>query len=62
MQKKQKVSGLLSNPQRPRCCGRFPKPFTIIVATLVLALVLIIGLLVGHFAAPYIRTMVSKLL
>jgi hypothetical protein len=28
------------------------------VATLIIALVLIIGLLIGHFAAPYIGTMV----
>ena len=55
---KHKGIGLLSSPQRQRCCARCPKPFTVIVATLIIALVLIIGLLIGHFAAPYIGTMV----
>ena len=57
---KQKGSGLLSAPARQRCCARCPKPFTIFVATLVLALVLISGLMIGHFAVPYIRNMVSS--
>ena len=56
---KQKGSGLLSAPARQRCCARCPKPFTIFIATLVLALVLISGLMIGHFAVPYIRNMVS---
>ena len=56
---RQKGTGILSAPRRPRCCVRCPKPFTIIVATLGIALVLIIGFLIGHFAAPYMQTMVS---
>ena len=61
---KQKGSGLLSAPRRrweafsERCSERCPKPFTILVATLAIALVLIIGFMIGHFAAPYFRTMV----
>lgn len=50
---------MLSAPRRPRCCMRCPKPFTVFVASLVVALVLIAGFMVGHFAAPYIQTMVS---
>ncbi len=61
MMQKQKGSGILSAPKRPRCCARCPKPFTIFVSSLVVALVLIVGFMIGHFAAPYIQTMVSHL-
>ncbi len=56
---KQKGTGILSAPKRPRCCARCPKPFTIFVSSLVVALVLIVGFMIGHYAAPYIQTMVS---
>ncbi|CAL5224761.1 g7499 [Coccomyxa viridis] len=55
--KKQKGTGILSAPKRPRCCARCPKPFTIFVSSLVVALVLIVGFMIGHYAAPYIQTM-----
>ena len=56
---KPKGMGILSAPKRPRCCSRCPKPFTIFVTSLVIALVLIVGFMIGHYAAPYIQTMVS---
>ncbi len=47
--------GLLSAPsKRSRC----PKPCTVFITILVLLAVLLIGLTIGHFLAPYVRTMV----
>ncbi|CAL8472141.1 g11683 [Coccomyxa elongata] len=45
--------GLLSVPKRSRC----PKPSTVFITILVLLLVLVLGLTIGHFVAPYVRTM-----
>ncbi|BDA47417.1 hypothetical protein COCOBI_10-2650 [Coccomyxa sp. Obi] len=45
--------GLLSAPKRSRC----PKPSTVFINILVLLLVLLLGLTIGHFVAPYVRTM-----
>lgn len=47
-------SGLLSNPKRSRC----PKASTVCITVLLLLAVLLLGLTIGHFVTPYVRTLV----